>query len=63
MSVGSILNEFIHWASGEQNIILFNEFNKCSNKPTRMSYSINHIPKFKKCLKCERNKNFLLSSV
>ena len=31
-------------ASGEHNIILFNKFNKFSNEPTQINYSIYHIP-------------------
>ena len=37
MSVGLILN-LLH------NVILFNEFNKYSNEPVRIWYSIYHIP-------------------
>jgi hypothetical protein len=32
-------------ASGENDIILFNDFNKFSNKITRILHSIYHIPK------------------
>jgi hypothetical protein len=31
-------------ASVEHNIILFNEFNKVSNEPQQILYSIYHIP-------------------
>jgi hypothetical protein len=32
---------------GERYIILFNKFNKFSNEPARIKYSIHHIPKIK----------------
>ena len=35
-------------ASGERNIILFNEFNKFSNEPARIYYSIYRMPPKKK---------------
>ena len=41
-------------ASGEHNIISFNEFNKFSNEHARIYYSIYHMPQ-KRILNCKKD--------